>query len=154
MDEQSDMDMPMAKSLSAAYEAKRKAFAQGGMVSREAMLKEHLDDSLEDKYMPALSPMDESDDQSDSIVDRIMKKKSFADGGLILKNSEEDNGKADLGGEFVEPRMFDERNHSIMDEDMDQPIEELSYPSVPSDKNPHDEDDDSILSRIRRKMRK
>lgn len=157
-----DADKPQKQALAIAYSTQRKAgakkMADGGLVGPEALMKEHYDNAKQDKELPE-SPMtdvmhaeDESD--ADSIVDRIMKKHAYADGGVITENSEEDNGESELNGDFILPRTFDERNHEIMDESIDEPIDEASYPPTPSDKNPHDEKDDSILGRIRRKMRK
>lgn len=113
----------------------------------------------------------DNDDTSDmSMADKIMKKhKKMAKGGILDQDAEgssdldesHDDGAVDimLNGAPVK-QSFNERNHDMMDENYDEPLEHLSYPAQSSihasEGNQEDEDQkssDDIVSKIMRKMR-
>lgn len=102
-----------------------------------------------------IDSMDEDEDMQDlsmmSVSDRIRHK--MAMGGMV----EHDDGEADvMSNGAPQPRIFDERNHEMMDENYDQDIMDASYPSESEMSKEENESllkENTVANRIRMKMK-
>jgi hypothetical protein len=163
----------------------RKRMAHGGPVGTDGM---HTDAenylASTDHGMDLAKDGDENQDynmanQSMSIADRIRRKSPMtphmmADGGTVEIDDdgytrpgrdeggsvhEHDDGRSDiLMNGAPQPRVYQQRNHAMMKENFNKPIDDASYPAVKRvsqddllDEN--NEDDGTVMDKIKRKIR-
>lgn len=139
-----------------AYNAENQSSSIADRIRRKPFMTPHM---MADGGMAMEKEMYSPDDDSDlsmtSIADKV-RMKHMSEGGSV---HEHNDGESDiLMNGAPQPRIFDERNHEMMHENINEPIEEASYPAeahVSQDDllEENNRDDGSMMDKIKRKIR-